>query len=173
MFKLKVPKEAKSRIRNKLKIVDSKKYEYVLTTDKDEIEEDKINIVFSEDNAEKVNRMLDSIVKGEDIFITVESDKGLKHIESRRIHYFMIENEEVHAYLMNHTFSVNMKLYELEEELKNKYFLRVSKYALVNINKIDYIKPAFNSKLNLLMKNGHTVEVNRRYYKTFKKTLKL
>ncbi len=173
MFKLKVPKESRARIRNKLKIVDSKKYEYVLTTDKNETEDDKINIVFSEEQAEKVNRMLDSIVKGEDVFITVESDKGLKYIESRKIHYFMIENEEVYAHLMNHTFTVKMKLYELEEQLENKYFIRVSKYSLVNINKIDYIKPAFNSKLLLLMKNGDKVEVNRRYYKAFKKTLKL
>ncbi len=173
MFKLKVPKEARSRIRNKLKIVDSKKYEYVITTDENEVEKDKINIVFSEENAEKVNRMLDSIVKGQDVFITVEAEHGHKHIESRRIHYFMIENEAVKAYLKEHTFGVDMKLYELEELLENKYFIRVSKYALVNINKIDYIKPAFNSKLNLLMKNGDTVEVNRRYYKTFKQTLKL
>ncbi len=173
MFKLKVPKEDRTRIRNKLKIVDSKKYEYVITTDENEIENDKINIVFSEEQAEKVNRMLDSIVKGEDIFISVESDEGIKHIESRRIHYFMIENEEVVANLMKHQFTVKMKLYELEEMLKNKYFIRVSKYALVNINKIDYIKPAFNSKLVLLMKNGDSVEVNRRYYKAFKQTLKL
>ncbi len=173
MFKLKVPKADRARIRKKLKVIDSKKYQYVLTMDKDEIEEDKINIVFNEEQAEKVNLMLDSIVKGEDIYISIESDRGIKHIESRKIHYFMIDNEEVIAVLLKHRFTVKMKLYELEELLKNKYFLRVSKYALVNINKIDYIKPAFNSKLLLLMKNGDKVEVNRRYYKTFKKTLNL
>jgi len=173
MFKLKVPKESRARIRNILKIVDSKKYEYVVTTQKEEIEEDKINIVFSEENAEKVNRMLDSIAKGEDIYITVESEEGLKHIESRRIHYFIIEDEEVMAVLLKNKFTVKMKLYELEEMLKNKYFIRVSKYALVNINRIDYIKPAFNSKLLLLMKNGDKVEVNRRYYKAFKDALNL
>ncbi len=173
MFKLKVPKEDRARIRNKLKIIDSKKYQYVITTDKDAVESDKINIVFSEDQAEKVNRMLDSIVKGEDVFISVEGEEGIKNIESRRIHYFIIENEEVVAILMKEKFIVKIKLYELEEMLGNKYFIRVSKYALVNINKIDYIKPAFNSKLLLLMKNGDRVEVNRRYYKAFKNTLNL
>ncbi len=173
MFKLKVPKADRSRIRQKLKVIDSKKYQYVLTTDKNEVEEDKINIVFNEEQADKVNLMLDSIVKGEDVFISIESDRGIKNIESRKIHYFVIENEEVVAVLLKHRFTVKLKLYALEELLKNKYFIRVSKYALVNINKIDYIKPAFNSKLLLLMKNGDKVEVNRRYYKQFKKTLNL
>jgi len=173
MFKLKVPKEDRARIRNKLKIIDSKKYEYVLTTDKDAIESDKINIVFTEEQAEKVNLMLNSIVKGEDVFISIETEYGTKNVESRRIHYFVIENEEVMAVMMKQKVLVKMKLYELEATLKNKYFIRVSKYALVNINKIDYIKPAFNSKLLLLMKNGDKVEVNRRYYKAFKQTLNL
>jgi DNA-binding LytR/AlgR family response regulator len=66
-----------------------------------------------------------------------------------------------------------MKMYELEELLKEKHFIRVSKYTLVNINKIEYIKPALNSKLILLMKNKDQVEVNRHYYKTFKKTLNI
>ncbi len=173
MFKLKVPKEDRARIRNKLKIIDSKKYEYVLTTDKDAIESDKINIVFTEEQAEKVDLMLNSIVKGEDVFISIETEYGTKNVESRRIHYFVIENEEVMAVMMKQKVLVKMKLYELEATLKNKYFIRVSKYALVNINKIDYIKPAFNSKLLLLMKNGDKVEVNRRYYKAFKQTLNL
>jgi DNA-binding LytR/AlgR family response regulator len=44
---------------------------------------------------------------------------------------------------------------------------------MVNVNQIDYIKPALNSKLLLLMKNGDELEVNRRYYKSFKKTLNI
>lgn len=173
MFKLKVPKEARPRIKEKLKIVDSKHYDYVLTTDPSMTEDDKINIVFPEESVEKVDRILDAIVQGEDVYITGENERGIKHLESRRIHYFMVESEEVKAYLKNSVLSVKYKLYELEDMLKDKYFIRVSKYALVNINKIEYIKPAFNSKLLLLMGNGNQVEVNRRYYKTFKKTLKI
>lgn len=173
MFKLKVPKHDRQRIKEKLNIVDGKDYEYVITTDPSLTEEDKINIVFPEEESEKVNRILDAIVKGEDIFITGENEHGIKHLESRKIHYFMVVDDDVRAFLNNASFIVKHKLYELEALLKDKYFIRVSKYALVNINKIDYIKPAFNSKLLLLMRNGEEVEVNRRYYKTFKKTLNL
>jgi len=173
MFKLKAPRGIRARLRKKLKIVDSKRYDYVVTTDKEYVEEDKINIVFREEDAKKVNRILNAIAKGEDVYITGHNPRGMKHIESRRIHYFVVEQEEVYAILRDAKFRVRHKLYEVEEMLQDKYFIRVSKYALVNINKIEYIKPAFNSKLLLIMKNGDQVEVNRRYYKTFKKTLDL
>ncbi len=173
MFKLKAPKESRTRLRNKLKIIDSKKYEFVVTTDKEYVEEDKINIVFQEEDAQRVNRILNLIAQGEDVYIVGHSSRGMKRIESRRIHYFVVEEEEVFAAVRDGRFRVRMKLYEIEEMLKKKHFIRVSKYAIVNINKIDYIKPAFNSKLILHMRNGDQVEVNRRYYKTFKKTLEL
>jgi len=173
MFKLKAPRGIRARLRKKLKIVDSKRYDYVVTTDKEYVEEDKINIVFREEDAKKVNRILNAIAKGEDVYIAGHNPRGMKNIESRRIHYFIVDQEEVYAILRDAKFRVRHKLYEVEEMLQDKYFIRVSKYALVNINKIEYIKPAFNSKLLLVMKNGDQVEVNRRYYKTFKQTLDL
>ncbi len=173
MFKLKVPKKQRDKFRTQLRVGDSVEYEYVLTTDKDLIEDDKINIVFEEKDLEKVSRLLDLITKGEDLYITGYNEIGQKNIESRYIQYFTIEDDEVYAILSKVRFMVKLKLYELEELLDDKYFIRVSKYALVNINKIDYIKPALNSKLILLMKNGDEVEVNRHYYKAFKEVLNI
>ncbi len=173
MFKLKVPKKQRDKIRDKLKVPNAIEYDYVLTTDKDLIETDKINIVFDEDNVDKIGRIMDLLVKGEDVYITGYNEVGQKNIESRYIHYFIIEDDDVIAVLNKVRFVVKMKLYEVESLLEDKYFIRVSKYALVNINRIDYIKPALNSKLILLMKNGDEVEVNRHYYKSFKETLNI
>lgn len=125
MFKLKAPKPQRARIREKLKITDSKKYEYVLTTQKDLVEPDKINIVFSEEDLPKIAKLLDAIVKGEDVYINGFNQQGQKHIESRRIQYFTIEEDEVMAVVNSIKFMVKLKLYELEELLKDKYFIRV------------------------------------------------
>jgi len=65
------------------------------------------------------------------------------------------------------------KLYQLEEELNDKDFIRVSKSHLVNIGKIRYIKPAINSKVELIMDNDDVVEVKRTYLKDFRDTLKI
>lgn len=173
MFKLKVPKDKRAQIKEKLKIVESNRYDYVLTMDPSLAESDKINIVFTEKDIDQINRILDAIIKGEDVYITGYDEIGQKSIESRSIQYFIVEADDVLAIVGKSQFIVKLKLYEIEELLNDKHFIRVSKFALVNINKIEYIKPALNSKLILLMKNGDEIEVNRHYYKAFKKALKL
>ncbi len=173
MFKLKVPKNKRNTIRKALKLVETPKYDYVLVMDKEDVEEGKINIVFNEEQLERVERVLDAVAKGEETYLTVYGELGQKSVDVQHIQYFIVEPDDVKAVLNQSTFTIRRKLYELEEMLVNKHFIRVSKYALVNINKIDYIRPALNSKLNLLMKNGDEVEVNRHYYKAFKKALQL
>jgi len=156
-----------------LNISDSPKYKYVLTTDKSLSEPSKINIIFSEKDIDNVIQIIDAIVKREDIMIQVFNRQGQKQVSSNIIEYFIVENDEINAFVGTEKYAIKMKLYEIEEMLSEKAFIRVSKYAMVNVNQIDYIKPALNSKLLLLMKNGDELEVNRRYYKSFKKTLNI
>jgi DNA-binding LytR/AlgR family response regulator len=85
----------------------------------------------------------------------------------------MVEEDDVYAVLQNTKLIIKFKLYELEEVLKDKAFIRVSKYCIVNIGKIDYIRSLLNSKLELQMNNGDLCEVNRNYLKKFKQALKL
>lgn len=173
MFKLKVNEEKHKQISSRLDLVETANYQYVLTNSKSEVEEDKINIVFNEADIPKVNQLLDWIVKGEEIMITGSNQYGQKSVESSNIQYFIVEGETVYGVLQNTRLIVRLKLYEIEELLMPKDFIRVSKYCLVNIGKIDYIKPALNSKLDLLMKNKEHIEVNRAYLKDFKAALKI
>lgn len=173
MFKLKVNEEKHKSISNRLDLIETTKYDYILTDDKNKIEEDKINIVFNEANIPKVNNLLDLIVKGEEVLITGSNQYGQKTVESRNFYYFIVEGETVYGVLHNTRLIIREKLYGIEELLLNKDFIRISKYCLVNIGKIDYIKPALNSKLDLLMKNKEHLEVNRAYLKEFKAALKI
>ena len=173
MFKLKVPKNKRTAIKDALKLSETSEYAYVLTTDKELIEPNKINILFDEAHLDKMRTLLDIIAQGEDVHLVVYDEQGQKSLESRHIQYFIVEGDDIVAVSGKKRYIIKMKLYEIENQLVDKRFIRVSKYALVNLNKIDYIKPALNSKLTLLMKNGDEVEVNRHYYKSFKKTLRI
>jgi len=173
MFKLKVEESEHKIIKERLALVETPIYDYVLTNNKDLVELDKINIVFNPANILKVSKMLDWIVNGEDLYLVGSNEFGQKNIECRNFHYFIVEEEEVYGVLSNTRLLIRSKLYEIEELLSSKGFIRISKFCLVSIGKIDYIKPALNSKLDLLMKNGDTLEVNRGYYKDFKQALKI
>ena len=173
MFKLKINNSEHKMIKERLELVETIIYDYVVTNDKELIEEDKLNIVFNKADIPRVTRLLDLIVKGEDLFVIGTNEFGQKNVEVRNIYYFIVEDDDVYAVLRDTRLLVRMKLYEIEELLLNKDFVRVSKYCLVNIGKINYIKPALNSKLNLLMKNKEHVEVNRGYLKRFRWALKI
>ncbi len=173
MFRLKVKEEEHKKLKERLNLVETPKYDYVLTDDKDLTENDKINIVFNQADIPKVSKILDLIVRGEDTYLVGTNEFGQKHVECRNFYYFIVEEDDVYGVLNSTKLLIRLKLYEVDDLLKSKDFIRVSKYCLVNIGKISYIKPELNSKLNLLMKNDDHVEVNRGYYKEFKKALKI
>lgn len=173
MFKVKAPKSQKLKLQELLNITDSQNYQYVLTMDKSLSEPHKINILFSEKDINEVKKLIGLMLKTEDVSFQVYDEYGQKQLTSSLIDYFIVEEDDLIVFSGTSKYYIKMKLYEIEEMVQEINFIRVSKYAVVNINQIEYIKPAMNSKLTLLMKNGHSLEVNRRYYKNFKKTLNI
>ena len=70
----------------------------------------------------------------------------------------------------------NLKLYELEEQLKNTSYIRVSKSIILNIEKLQSVKPLINGKLEANLKNNEKILINnekilinRHYVPEFKK----
>ena len=64
------------------------------------------------------------------------------------------------------------RIYELEELLKTKHFLRISKAMLVNLMKIQSIQPAFNGRFTEVLHSGEKVIISRNYVKQLKAALK-
>jgi two-component system response regulator LytT len=69
--------------------------------------------------------------------------------------------------------TIKEKLYEVEGIFEDKGFLRVNKSFVINKRFIQTIKPTFNTKLILTMKNGFVIEVTRNYYYAFKSSIGL
>lgn len=173
MFKLKVHPLKSKRYSKKLNLPKTRNYDYVLTNDPNKCEQDKINIVFSEKDIQKVNHIMDLIVLGEGYFILGENKIGKRRLNVNNIIYIESFGDEVLAHLYDDTFRLREKLYELEKELYDYNFIRVSKSYLVNIGKIKYIKPLINAKLLLILEGDYNIDVNRSYVKSFKEALKL
>lgn len=69
------------------------------------------------------------------------------------------------------SFEVKMKLYEIEEKLENMSFVRCSKFAIVNIEKINNIELSFGGSLIINLVNGKRESISRRYVKKVKEYL--
>jgi len=61
------------------------------------------------------------------------------------------------------SFEIKQKLYEVEENLMGKSFVRISKSAIVNIYKIKNIEISFNGSLVVKFDNGHDEIISRRH----------
>jgi len=66
---------------------------------------------------------------------------------------------------------VKQPLYQLETELKDYQIIRIGKSYMVNLNKVIYIRPKLNAKLELELSGGFKVDVSRSYVKSFKQAL--
>jgi len=172
MFKVKMRHLNEKEVKERLHIRNADSYKFVLTDDKDLTEIGKISIVFQEHQLPDINRMIDYLVLGEEVYILGYNERGEKRVDARNILYFSMDGDDLYAYLLHTSLIVKYKLYELEEMLEKKGFIRTSKHAIVNMTKINYIKPAINSKIELEMINNEIIEVNRSYLKSFKEALK-
>lgn len=135
----------------------------------EKIEETEIQIhakTFT-DEIEQIMKFLKSskteVIDGylhQEIYMLKISDIFFVYSEGAKV-YFQTDEDEYES---------KLKLYEVEEILEND-FVRVNKSTLVNISKISFMKMEKIGMMQLVMENGTTAHVSRKYLKNLKKRL--
>lgn len=87
--------------------------------------------------------------------------------------YFESVDNRTFIYTENDVMEIKYRLYELEEILSNKDFIRISKSQIVNINKISSLAPQVNRTLIAKMCNGEILCISRRFIKPIKNLLSI
>ncbi|WP_315065642.1 LytTR family DNA-binding domain-containing protein [uncultured Clostridium sp.] len=141
-----------------------------------ELKKGKIGIYFDIETINVLINYLDKISGSKEEaknIITGKCDEDeLKILSYDDIYYFEAMGNDVFCMTKDKRYKVKEKLYELEERLGQKGFIRVSKCFVVNIVKVDRIISWFNSKLILkLIDINEEVYVTRKYLNDFKKYL--
>ena len=75
-------------------------------------------------------------------------------------------------YTAKDSYEIKLKLYELEDMLQGKTFIRIQKGMLLNLMKVKSIKPALSGRYTALLKNNEEVVISRKYVADLKKALK-
>ena len=86
--------------------------------------------------------------------------------------YVEAVDKKVFLYTQKQVYETRQKLYELEELLREKFFLRVSKSTLINLMKVGSLKPALNGRMLAVLKNGEEILITRKYVADLKKALR-
>lgn len=88
------------------------------------------------------------------------------------IMYIESVDNRTFIYTDSKVYESKQRIYELEDILKPKHFLRISKASLVNLMKITSVKPALGGRFSAVLSNGEEIIISRKYVADLKKTLK-
>lgn len=105
--------------------------------------------------------------------INAKKDGDLYRVPIEKILFVESYGHEISINLMDDTYYVREKLYELEIELKDYKFIRINKSQIINVGKIKKMKALLNYRIKITLINDKVVYVSRNYYYAFKDFLGL
>lgn len=101
--------------------------------------------------------------------ISQREEKVLLDISS--IYYIDYVEKRVFAYTKEAVYRLSGSLQHLEDELADYGYVRINKSNLINIYKLDRIKPEANMRVMAIFDNGEKLYINRSYKKSFQNYL--
>ena len=108
-----------------------------------------------------------------DMQIAVRRDGETILLETDKILYVEAVDRKTFVYTSSDTYESELKLYELEQELVQRDFLRISKQSIVNLRKIKSLKTDVNRKIRITLANGEQIVVSRMYSDELRRKLGL
>ena len=86
---------------------------------------------------------------------------------------FYTDGKGVSAQTAEDTFAVRLRLYELEERLDPRRFVRISNSEIVNLDRVTALDLSLTGTICMTLNGNVTAYVSRRYVKKIKETLGL
>jgi len=108
-----------------------------------------------------------------DMQIAVRRDGETILLETDKILYVEAVDRKTFVYTSSDTYESELKLYELEQELVQRDFLRISKQSIVNLRKIKSLRTDVNRKIRITLANGEQIVVSRMYSDELRRKLGL
>lgn len=116
-----------------------------------------------------------------ELFFTIDSVvnsgvTGFKGDEVHMLNSFEIiqiftQNQKVYAATQKGEYLLHERLYELEEKLDSRLFIRVSNSDIVNVKKIKSLDTKLAGTIRMQLDGGREAYVSRRYISKIKKSL--
>ena len=101
------------------------------------------------------------------------NEDGIHLLEPDEVYYFETVDNKVFACCKKEVYEVREKLYTLEGMLPVESFMRASKSAILNLNKVKSLSPAFGGRFEAVLDNGEKTIISRQYVPVLKERLGL
>jgi len=94
-------------------------------------------------------------------------------LDKEDIETFYAENNSVYARVKGQNYKIKQKLYELEEQLQETSFIRISHSEIANFDKVESLEIQGSRLIILKFQSNQTTYVSRRYVRKIKQYLKV
>jgi DNA-binding LytR/AlgR family response regulator len=143
----------------KIKLIFNQKYE-----------ETQIHICSKDNTSEigKLYRIIDSAVNAS---ITAYEEDKICLLSSTDIIHIFTQDLKVYIATIDGVYRSHQRLYELEQELDESRFIRVSNSEIVNIKKIKRMDTSLTGTIRMYLDCDREAYVSRRYVTKIKKAL--
>ena len=125
-------------------------------------------------NKEKNSEILgihQTLVNLLDMKIRVHKEHESKVVVPSQIIRIYSQNKKVYVRTKDDCYEVKERLYTLEEQLKDRDFVRISNSEIVNIQQIEKLDMSHVGTIKMYMKNQDETYVSRRYVSKIKEVL--
>lgn len=133
------------------------------------IDYDEIEIIVKcQKQDEKIIKIIQFLETNNDT-VLCKKNKEIYKIALDNILYIESIDEKTFVYVENQIFENSSKLYELENQLQNRGFVRISKSSILNLQYLKNVKALINGKYEVTLTNEEKLVVSRKYMPAFKK----
>ena len=92
-------------------------------------------------------------------------------LDIAQVIYIESVDRKCFIYTSDEMYESDFRLYELEQQLEECGFFRVSKSFLIHLQKVQSLKAEINRKIRITMSNGEQIIASRQYADALKKRL--
>jgi DNA-binding LytR/AlgR family response regulator len=121
------------------------------------------------------NKTIESTVSFINLFSVKIEDytkDSMKLINVPDIYYIESEDKTAVIFCEKESCRTKYSLFQKNEKLVGYNFVQISKYCLININKLDKVIPLSNRRMEAVLKNGKRVFITRKYLFEIKRVLR-
>lgn len=103
--------------------------------------------------------------------LTARKDTEIYLLDIADVIYIESVDRKCFIYTLDEIYESDFRLYELEQQLEEYGFVRVSKSFLIHLQKIHSLRADINRKIRITMSNGEQIMASRQYADELKKRL--
>jgi DNA-binding LytR/AlgR family response regulator len=134
--------------------------------------EETLDIFCHESNKERLQEIAKELVEGNQK-ITCKKDDKTYQIRLDEVFYIETVDERLFIYCEDDVYENRMRLYEAEQLCRGADFFKASKSMLINIKKIENMKPSLSGRFEITMINKEKLIVSRKYVADLKEKMGL